>query len=55
MEDDIRRLIKCGFTEKNAIDVCDKFYREHDFHNLERYIRFAEIVFGNERDLKEGK
>ena len=55
MEEEIKRLLRCGFSEKSAIDICEKYYREQDYYNLERYIRFAEIILGNGRVLKEEK
>lgn len=45
----IDRLIACGFTEGNAIDICYKYAANEDWAGLESYIRSAELLFDDRK------
>ena len=38
----IQRLINCGYTEANAIDICQKYAADKNLEGLEHFIRLAE-------------
>lgn len=51
-----RRLVKCGFTTKNAQSVCDQFMAQYGEGKLERYVRATELIFDDRREyIKEDR
>ena len=38
----ISRLVRCGFTESNATDICQKYASVEDWAALESFIQSAE-------------
>lgn len=38
----ISRLVRCGFTESNATDICQKYASVEDLAALESFIQSAE-------------
>ena len=43
----IERLIKCGFTESNATDICMKYAADNRWKDLEDYIRANELLYND--------
>lgn len=54
MDENINRLVKCGYSEKNAEQICRNFEIDRDDYGLERYIRFAELVLSDWFNAKKG-
>ena len=54
MDENINRLIKCGYSERSAEQICRNFEIDRDEYGLERYIRFAELVLSDWFNAKKG-
>ena len=54
MDENVIRLVKCGYSEKNAEQICKNFEIDRDEYGLERYIRFAELVLSDWLNAKKG-
>lgn len=50
MSDKIKRLVACGFTEKNALEIYSRYSRREDWDGLERFTRECELLYN---DYKE--
>lgn len=55
MDENVNRLIKCGYSERAAEQICKNFLIDEDEYGLERYIRFAELVLSDWLTAKKGK
>lgn len=54
MDENINRLVKCGYSERSAEQICRNFENDCDEYGLERYIRFAELVLSDWLNAKKG-
>lgn len=45
-----RRLVKCGFTTKNAQNVCDQFLARYAADELEHFVRTTELIFDDRKE-----
>ncbi len=45
----ISRLIKCGFTESNAMDICMKYAADNRWDDLEDYIKGNELFYNDQK------
>lgn len=50
VSDKIKRLIACGFTEKNAEDICFKYGARGDWDGLENFIRGCELLYDDRKE-----
>lgn len=54
VDEKVDRLVKCGYSERSAEQVCNNFRNDGDEYGLERYIRFAELVLSDWLNAKRG-
>lgn len=47
MSDKIKRLVACGFTQKNAEDIYFKYGARGDWDALEDFIRGCELLYND--------
>lgn len=47
MSDKIKRLVDCGFTQKNAEDIYFKYGARGDWDALEDFIRGCELLYND--------
>lgn len=43
----IDRLVKCGFTESNAVDICMRYASGNRWDDLEDYVRGNELLYND--------
>ena len=45
----VKRLVACGYTESNAIDICQKYAAEGNFSGLLKFIKFVELLLDDRK------
>ena len=50
MSEIINRLIACGFTEKNAVDICCKYGAKGEWSALEDFVRGCELLYNDQKE-----
>lgn len=50
MSDKVKRLVACGFTERNAWDIYYKYAAQGDWAALERFIRGCELLYNDHKE-----
>lgn len=50
MPDEIRRLISCGFTAKNAEDIYSKYEAKNDWNGLSDFVRTCELLYDDRKE-----
>lgn len=50
MADKVNRLIACGFTEQNALDIYYKYAARGDWDGLEKFIRSCELLYDDQKE-----
>ena len=45
----VRRLMKCGYTESSATDICQKYAADGDFSGLLKFIKFVEMLMDDQK------
>lgn len=51
----VSRLVKCGFTQSNAEDVCMRYAADNRWDDLEDYIRGNELFYNDQRQYPSGR
>lgn len=49
-EEYIERLVDCGYTEENAIQICRRYADKGDWIGMESFMRLNELLYN---DIKQ--